>query len=505
MPLVLDPIYLANLILSLIIVVIGFATYKINKNLIALYIALAFLLFGISHFFFLVGLKGPLEQYLVIIRIIAYILIIYGLYRSWGQVKTQITKLSNKNKQLKIEIIERERAEEKILHLNSILISISNINQLIVKEKDPETLLKKVCEILFKTRDFHYVWIGKVEKNSFKLKPVASEGISEDNLKFFNVTGNNPVTGETPIEMAIKTGKTQVNPSTADNAHQESNDKGDINDCNTSYIALPIFSGVKIYGVLNICSEHKEPFDSNEVTLLGKLVEDIGFALHNIKIEAQHKIAEEKIKKSLEEKEVLLKEIHHRVKNNMQIVSSLLRLQSRYIDDKKTFELFRDSQNRVKTMSLVHEKLYQSEDLSVIDFEEYIKSLINDLFRSYGITRGIILPQVSADNISFDVSTAIPCGLIINEIVTNSIKHAFPNGKKGTITVDLHSNGDDSYVLTVSDDGIGFPEDIDYKNTKSLGLHLVMALTDQIHGNIEMVKNKGTKFKITFNTGNKVK
>lgn len=227
----------------------------------------------------------------------------------------------------------------------------------------------------------------------------------------------------------------------------------------------------------------------------------------------ERKKAENAIKKSLDEKEVLIREIHHRVKNNMQIISSLLSLQSRYIDDKKTFELFRDSQNRVKSMALIHEKLYQSDNLAEIDFKEYIKNLTTDLIRSYGVTPGSISLSINVNNVSLGVNTAIPCGLIINELLTNSIKHAFrivespelPNGifmgsdgRNGKINIELHQTNEDNYRLIFSDNGIGLPENFEFKNIKSLGLRLVNSLTEQLDGKIDLEQVNGTKFIITF-------
>ena len=212
----------------------------------------------------------------------------------------------------------------------------------------------------------------------------------------------------------------------------------------------------------------------------------------------ERKNAENTIKKSLDEKEVLIREIHHRVKNNMQIISSLLSLQSRSIDDKKTFELFRDSQNRVRSMALIHEKLYQSDNLAEIDFKEYIKNLTTDLIRSYGVTPGTISLSINVNKVSLGVNTAIPCGLIINELLTNSIKHAFPDGKKGKINIELHQITENEYMLIFNDNGIGLPENFEFKNIKSLGLRLVNSLTDQLNGKIDLEIVNGTKFIITF-------
>jgi PAS domain S-box-containing protein len=207
--------------------------------------------------------------------------------------------------------------------------------------------------------------------------------------------------------------------------------------------------------------------------------------------------AKKKIKESLEEKEMLLKEIHHRVKNNLMIISSLLNLQSGYIKDKASQDIFKESQNRARSMALIHERLYQSTDLKRIDFGDYIQSLSKDLFNSYISNSGLISLKINVDNIFLDINTAIPLGLIVNELITNSLKHAFPNGRKGEINVEFHKK-DGQYEFTVKDNGIGFPKDIDYKKTESLGLQIVTNLTDQIDGNIELNRNNETEFKINF-------
>ena len=207
--------------------------------------------------------------------------------------------------------------------------------------------------------------------------------------------------------------------------------------------------------------------------------------------------AEKKIKESLEEKEMLLKEIHHRVKNNLMIISSLLNLQSRYIKDKASQDIFKESQNRARSMALIHERLYQSTDLKRIDFGEYITSLSTELFHTYEADPGLIKLNINVEDILLDINTAIPLGLIVNELITNSLKHAFPDGMSGEIIVDFHPI-DEHYQFTVKDNGIGFPEDLDYQNTESLGLQIVTSLTDQIDGEIQLDRNNGTEFKITF-------
>ncbi|MGZ7068152.1 MAG: histidine kinase dimerization/phosphoacceptor domain -containing protein, partial [Methanobacterium sp.] len=213
----------------------------------------------------------------------------------------------------------------------------------------------------------------------------------------------------------------------------------------------------------------------------------------------EHKKAEDKVKASLREKEVLLREIHHRVKNNLQIISTLLELQSDEIDDEKIVENYRESQNRIQSIALIHERMYQSEDLSNIDLSSYITTLISDLFDSYGAISDHIKTEITVPKMVFSIETSIPLGLVINEIISNSLKYAFKGVDNPKISVLLKSLGENKYKLDISDNGIGFPENIDYKNTSSLGLQLVNALVDQIEGEIKLVEGKGTHFEITFN------
>jgi PAS domain S-box-containing protein len=213
------------------------------------------------------------------------------------------------------------------------------------------------------------------------------------------------------------------------------------------------------------------------------------------------KQAENEIKESLREKEALLMEIHHRVKNNMQIISSLLSLQSRYIKDKDAFEVFKESQNRVKSMAMIHERLYNSKGLAKIDFAGYIKNLVDDLFGSYGVNQDDIKIDISADKIFLNADTAIPVGLIINELVTNSLKYAFPaensDHEKSRIYIKFHRNNK-NMLLVVGDNGIGLPEDVDLQHSETLGLRLVRSLVDQINGTVELHSNGQTEFRIIF-------
>jgi PAS domain S-box-containing protein len=284
-----------------------------------------------------------------------------------------------------------------------------------------------------------------------------------------------------------------------------------------------------------------------------------GFCLGMIEI-TERKYAEDQIKASLQEKETLLKEIHHRVKNNLQIISSLLRLQSRQLRDQQAIALFKESQNRVQAMALIHEKLYQSSNLAQIDFQEYIKTLVQALFRSYDAHRHGVTFKCNVEPVSLAIDIAIPCGLIINELVSNSLKYAFPETLGGEICISLQSlqhrfsnpgktsppapllqkegsqtppslqgnrsEGEEfgglglnypidvlepqstasvdqgQFILTISDNGVGLSENFDFRNSSSLGLQLVCRLTKQLEASIELNRSYGTEYKISFRNPN---
>jgi len=206
--------------------------------------------------------------------------------------------------------------------------------------------------------------------------------------------------------------------------------------------------------------------------------------------------AEEKILASLHEKEILLREIHHRVKNNLQIIASLLYLQSINITDAFTLDILRESRSRVKSMALIHEKLYRSEDLAHIPFATYLESLIDNLKDAYGINDSTVSISITIipPDLSLNIETGIPCGLIINELISNSLKHAFKGGRTGAISIAMTQTAPHDYTMIISDNGPGFPKDIDFKNTPSLGLQLVNNLVAQLEGDISLDCTSGSMF-----------
>lgn len=198
------------------------------------------------------------------------------------------------------------------------------------------------------------------------------------------------------------------------------------------------------------------------------------------------------------EKEVLVREIHHRVKNNLQIISSLLSLQASYVKDMAALEILREGQNRVRAMALVHEQLHKARNYSRLDFPEYVESLATNLFRSYGVDAKDICLKLDVEPVALTIDTAISCGLIIHELVSNCLKHAFPEGRKGRIHIRLRTESN-RFRLTVRDNGVGFPELAGGERRTSLGLRLLDVLAEQIGGNVRRNRSRrGTEYEVLF-------
>jgi len=212
----------------------------------------------------------------------------------------------------------------------------------------------------------------------------------------------------------------------------------------------------------------------------------------------ERKKAEDRIRSSLREKEVLLREIHHRVKNNLQIISSLLHLQSKKVMDTEAHMMFMESMNRIRTMSLLHAKLYESQDLANIDFGEYLNGLTSFLFQSFGVRSEVIGYEIDVGDIHLSIDTGIPCGLIANELISNALKYAFPDGRKGKIGLTLREVGDSEFELRISDDGVGLPEGIDIGSKDTLGMQLIGSLADHLDGTVEIDRSEGTAFIVRF-------
>ncbi|MEG3870893.1 MULTISPECIES: PAS domain S-box protein [unclassified Microcoleus] len=272
-------------------------------------------------------------------------------------------------------------------------------------------------------------------------------------------------------------------------------------------LVVPIIQHSKLWGLLiaHQCDRPRE-WQESEINLFQQLVNQLAIAIQQSLLYQQlqaelsdRKQAEANLKNSLREKEILLKEIHHRVKNNLCVVASLLELQSNTVADPQVSKMFEESQNRLYSMALIHEKLYRSTNLAQINFGEYLEDLVSNLFHSYNISNNRIQLQVLAEPISLNLETATPCGLIANELVSNTLKHAFPDGTTGTVSVECYQTGDREINLLVKDNGIGFPQNLDFRKTHSMGFQVVCTLTEQLEGTIEISREVGTSFHLKFN------
>jgi two-component sensor histidine kinase len=287
--------------------------------------------------------------------------------------------------------------------------------------------------------------------------------------------------------------------------HSEGNEKIEIIGDGTitidieSLILFPLQKGEERIGLVELYDfNHKTQVSPEQLALLRTIADKASYWIENARLLQQTQQRLEEQTELLHEKEILLKEIHHRVKNNLQVISSLLSLQAGKVADEKTKQLMGESQARVRSMALIHEKLYQSESLAKINFGDYVKSLTGELFHSYRRGLNDIQLIVQVEEVALPLDQAVPCGLILNELITNAMKYAFPEGTNGTLWVELRTNPNRILSLRVADDGVGMASDFDYRKANSLGIQLVNSLVAQLDGQLELNRSAGTDFRILF-------
>jgi len=264
-----------------------------------------------------------------------------------------------------------------------------------------------------------------------------------------------------------------------------------------SFLGLPFFSGIELIGIVGIANR-PTGYDQSVIELLQPFLTTCSSLIEGYRLDRKRQQAEDRLKASLNEKEILLKEIHHRVKNNLLVVSSLLSWQGEFSKDIEILKILEDSQNRLSTIALIHEKLYRSADLSHIDLGEYIDSLAQQIFDTLSPQDRSLQLHCNCARILVNIETASPCGLIVNELMTNALEHAFSKACSGQVTTTLQQNEQGLITLVVADDGIGFPDDLDYRQTESLGWQLICLLTNQLEGTVNLFSPPGTRVVVTF-------
>lgn len=405
---------------------------------------------------------------------------------------------------LQKEVAERCRLEEKAKREATRTALIYETGKKALSKLDLDELLNDIVSSIRESFNYYGVIILLInEKTGFLNFKSASGAYSGEIPKTLTV----PL-GEGMIGHAALSGKVMKSGDVSkDRYFLRKEGKNTVSE-----LSVPIKTPSKIIGVLDIQSDKVNAFDESDIAAMETLCTQIANAIENARLyeHAQKEIIERKkaektllesekqIKASLEEKEVLLKEIHHRVKNNMQIISSLLRLQTEKIQDESLLNMFIESQHRIQSMALIHETLYRSKDLARIDFYNYLKRLISNLMLVYQKRSKDVRIDLDIKEVFLDINRAIPCGLLVNELITNSLKHAFPDGRTGIIAVNMFKRGGGQYSLTVQDSGVGIPAGIDLNYTETLGMQLITGLISQLNGKIELHREKGTKYTIEF-------
>ena len=383
------------------------------------------------------------------------------------------------------DVTERKRGEDALRKSEERQALLATVAERLLRAEDPQAVVDELCRLVMAHIDCQFFLNYLVEEPGKRMRLNAYAGVpaktaDEIRLLDFGVAVSGCVAQE---ERRI----------IAENIQQ-----GDIPNTQLvksfdiqAYCCHPLIAHDKLIGTLSFGTKTRTGFADDEVALMKSVSDQVTVAMQRL-------LAEKALKASLSEKEVLLKEVHHRVKNNMQVISSLVDLQSDGIRDPAMQTVFQDVKNRVRTMALVHEKLYMTADLAQVDFADYAKSLLGYLWHSQGQGATAIELNMDLKPVLMPVNTAVPCGLILNELISNAFKHAFNGRSSGTVAASLYEATEGRVCLRVSDNGVGLPADMDWEKSSSLGLRIVRLLARQLHGDIEVVHDQGTRFSIRF-------
>ena len=396
------------------------------------------------------------------------------------------SQLRYANERLQLELDERAQMESEIRLRARQQAAVAELGQRALAGTDLSILLSDAVTLASDILQAPYAGIFKPTPNTNKFLLQAGVGWPNELIGLPSVD----VTSDSLVGYAFQTNE----PVVVADLRSETRFKQPV-----EFLQYHLVSGIDMviqgqeqpFGVLSVYTIRQRRFTEDDLHFLHAIANILATAI-------QRKQSEQQLRASMQEKEVLLREIHDRVKNNLQVILSLLNLQSGYIEDGHAQNILQDIYSRVRSLALVHEKLYHSQSLAQIDFGEYLTDLVAHLFRTHRAVAREINLNLHANQVFLTMDTAVPCGLIINELVTNALTHAFPNGRGGEIRVGFTQDGEGRVKLSVADDGIGFPAGLDIRETDSLGLQIVNTLVDQLDGTIELQPHQGTRFKITF-------
>ena len=400
------------------------------------------------------------------------------------------------------DIHDLKMAELEIARSNRVYAVLSGINTLIVRVRHPDELFQEACSIAVDAGGFRMSLIAVADPQTQTIVPMASAGNYEGLLSAVaEILGNPETAPKTMIARAMRQGKTAVVSNDCAKDPRLLLSKQYVDSQVRSIAILPLLIADEAVGVLALYSSEAEFFQAQEMKLLTELANDIAFCMGAIRSRDHKDLADQALRASLKEKEALLKEVHHRVKNNMQVITSLLRLESNRIDHPTTKGVLKDMQNRILAMASLHEALYRSNSFAQVDLASYLKELTTQLQRSLVASPGQIAFHLDLLPVGLDLDQAVPCGLIVNELVSNALKHGFPDGRRGTVRVEAAWVSEGLLRLRICDDGIGLSPDFAELRVKSLGLQLVADLARQLGGSLVIGPGPGAVFEVTFRPG----
>ncbi len=463
-----DIIVFTNFFLSVIIVSLSLWGYRVIEKPTPLYFGLAYTIFASTHLMLLFAIPGSSEILLMIMRISGYILVAVGLFaiiRDIAERRSVERALRESEERLSATFEQAAVGMAEVWPDNRILRCNTRFHQILGYHKE-KVFSMNVWDLIDPAGQLHHldsmalVLQGVLGDYTGQIRLIGKDGGRIWTKGFFS-----PVNGPD--------GKPKYFTFVIEDISVQKKAEEDLARLNA--------------GLEERVMERTAELARTNDSLIAEI--------------SQRTAAEDQLKQSLHEKEILIKEIHHRVKNNLQIIVSLLYLQAKKTSDPGSADALIDSQTRVKSMSLVHENLYQSGDLASINFEGYLRNLIKNLMVSYGIENNRVVTRLDVKDLPITINTAIPLGLIMNELVSNSLKYAFLPGQPGEIAITGSVSGG-NLVITMKDNGRGIPADFDWRHTQSLGLNLVLMLTRQLKGTVELSRESGTVFTLTFPVDN---